>query len=344
MYGDILFFFEPAKSLLHESLRSGRLPLWSPWIFAGYPIAAEGQTAVFYPLSLLISWLLPSPAAINWLVISHLLIATVSMYALARLLGASLFAAWLAAMVFAFSGFLFAHIHHVSLLCAAAWLPLVVFFIERAWRGAVIPNAVLAALAWGLAALCGHPQMLFFISLVAIFWVAWRWLESRGERARAIAIIAVVFGLGFALGSVQLLMTAQLASLAPHGERGELSYITSFSLLPRHLFGLLSPNWEGTLAFDSYRGDAYHWEYVLYIGLIPLGLAVNRCDPQAGPGVDHPGDRRAGAGDGCGQPAVRAIALPARVLRLPRSGAVRGDLHFRGGAAGCTRVGMNSRS
>ena len=274
MFGDILFFFEPAKSLLHESLRSGRLPLWSPWIFCGYPVAAEGQIAAFYPLSLLISWLLPSPAASNWLVISHLLIAAVSMYALARLLGVSLFAAWLAAIVYAFSGFLFAHIHHVSLLCAAAWLPLVVFFVERAWRGAVTPNAVLAALAWGLAALCGHPQMLFFISLVAIFWVGWRWLESRRERGRAITIVSIVFGLGLALGAVQLLLTAQLALLAPHGEKGELSYITSFSLLPKHLFGLLSPNWEGTPAFSSYQGDPYYWEYVLYIGLIPLGLAL----------------------------------------------------------------------
>ncbi|MCJ7752672.1 MAG: hypothetical protein MUQ65_16565, partial [Armatimonadetes bacterium] len=61
VHSDICYFFEPAKAFMHESLRAGRLPLWSPYIFCGYPIAAEGQIAAFYPPSLLISWLLPSP-------------------------------------------------------------------------------------------------------------------------------------------------------------------------------------------------------------------------------------------------------------------------------------------
>jgi hypothetical protein len=115
VYGDIVFFFEPAKALLHDSLRAGRLPLWSPWIFAGYPIAAEGQIAAFYPVSLLVSWVLPSFGAVNWLVILHVMLAGVSMYLLARLLGASPFGAWLAGLVYGFSGFGLSHIHHISL-------------------------------------------------------------------------------------------------------------------------------------------------------------------------------------------------------------------------------------
>src|SRR4030042_4972112 len=71
VHADICYFFEPAKAFMHQSLRAGRLPLWSPYIFCGYPIAAEGQIAAFYPPSLLISWLLPSPGAINWLVVFH---------------------------------------------------------------------------------------------------------------------------------------------------------------------------------------------------------------------------------------------------------------------------------
>ena len=279
IHSDICFFFEPAKSLLHDALRAGRLPLWSPFIFGGYPIAAEGQIAAFHPLSLLISWLLPSPGAVNWLVISHLVIGAVSMYLLARALGAPPFAAWLAGFTFSFSGYLFAHIHHVSLLCAASLLPLVIYFIERAWRGSALPNSALAALAWAAAALCGHPQTLFHISLVVLFWVAWRWVQAHraqrpGQRARALTIGAVTLALGSALAAVQLLPTAQLAATAPHGEKGAWSYVTSFSLLPEHLFGLVAPNWQGTMAFGTYRGEPYYWEYVLYIGILPLALAV----------------------------------------------------------------------
>jgi len=279
IHSDLCYFFEPVKGLLHESVRAGRLPLWSPCIMCGYPMAAEGQIAAFYPISLLISCLLPSPGSINWLIIVHLLLAAVSMYLLTRLLGLRPFGSWVAGLTFSFSGYLLAHLHHLSLICAASWLPVVILFAERAWRGPLTPNAVLAALAWGACALCGHPQTLFHVSLLVIFWLGWRWLASQGlgrsrQLGRAAKTLALIFVLGAALAAVQLLLTKGLSASAPHGERGSLAYVTSFSLLPKHLFGLLSPNWQGTPAYNTYRGENYYWEYVLYIGLVPLGLAL----------------------------------------------------------------------
>jgi hypothetical protein len=279
VHSDICYQFEPYKKLLHEALRNGRLALWSPYMFCGYPIAAEGQISSFSPVSLLISWLLPSPAAINWLIITHLMIAGVSTYLLARLLGRKPFAAWLAAVVLSFSGYLFAHIHHVGLVCTGAWLPLVLLFVARAWRGPLTPNAALAALAIGAAALSGHPQTLFHIMLAVLLLVAWRLgqaVRDRSPRAyrRAALIIVLPFALGLGTAAVQLLLTADLSASAPHGETGKLSYVTSFSLLPIHLKGLLAPNWQGTPAYNTYEGDPYYWEFVLYIGLAPLLLAL----------------------------------------------------------------------
>ncbi len=282
-HSDILYFFEPAKSLMHEALRAGRLPLWSPYIFCGYPIAAEGQIAAFYPLGLLISWLLPSPVAINWLIISHLMLASIGMYLLSRDIGLMSFGAFLSAVIFSFSGYLLAHSHHVSLICAASWLPWVLLFVDRAWRGPLLSNVACAALAWGASALCGHPQTLFHISLLVVFWVIWRAVAAdqpvithkrAGRYTRAIGILVLVFALGCGLASVQLLMTSDLSKLAQHGDRGTLDYVTSFSLLPHHLIGLVAPNWQGTPADNSYRGERYYWEYVLYIGLVPLILAL----------------------------------------------------------------------
>jgi hypothetical protein len=153
-------------------------------------------------------------------------------------------------------------------------------FIERAWRGRLLSNAAWASLTWAASALAGHPQTTFYVSLTACFWVLWRLVlaqsaSSNGSPAsrRAAAILAIVFVLGGALAAVQLIFTAELAGAAPHGQSGDLRYITSFSLLPQHLLGLVAPNWQGTPASASYRGEPNYWEYVLYLGLVPLGLA-----------------------------------------------------------------------
>ncbi|MCJ7751941.1 MAG: YfhO family protein, partial [Armatimonadetes bacterium] len=95
-----------------------------------------------------------------------------------------------------------------------------------------------------------------------------------GVLRRGLALAALVLLLGLGLSAVQLLLTADLSATAPHGERGTLEYVTSFSLLPQHLIGLVLPNWRGTPAFNTYTGERYYWEYVLYIGLVPLLLAL----------------------------------------------------------------------
>ncbi len=279
IHSDICYFFEPAKAFMHEALRAGRLPLWSPYIFCGYPIAAEGQIAAFYPPSILVSWLLPSAAAINWLIVLHLALGGLSLYALARRLGITPFGAWLSGFVFSFSGYLFAHLHHISLICAAAWLPVVLLFVDRAWSRNLAVNGAFAGLAWGASCLCGHPQTVFHISLGVVFWIVWRASQSsvkdrRTALCRGVALTGMVFVLGAGIGAVQLLLTAELSALAPHGDVGTLEYVTSFSLLPYHLLGLIAPNWQGTIAFNTYRGERYYWEYVLYIGLVPLLLAL----------------------------------------------------------------------
>ena len=42
-----------------QELRQGRLPLWTPGVYMGYPLQAEGQAGVFSPVNLLLFVLLP---------------------------------------------------------------------------------------------------------------------------------------------------------------------------------------------------------------------------------------------------------------------------------------------
>jgi hypothetical protein len=286
---DICFFFEPAMALLRDALRHGRLPLWSPYIFGGYPVAAEGQTAVFYPPALLAAALLPPLSAVNWLILSHLMLMGGSMYLLLRAHRASLLAALWGAFVLCFSGFVFAHTQHTGLLCAFAWLPLVLYLAERGWRRGLLSGAAPAAITWGLCALCGHPQMTFHVTLalaLGVVWIARQEARSPGGRRRAFGraggFLAAILVLGLGLSAIQVLPTAALARADGYRRPTGLQYATSYSLLPRHLIGLILPNWQGTPADGSYQGEPYYWEYVAYLGILPLIVALVGCGTRRG--------------------------------------------------------------
>ena len=70
------------------SLRKGQLPLWNPYLFSGIPFVANPQPALFYPPTWL-ALLLPVTTALGWIIVLHVWLAAVGMYAWMRSEGAS---------------------------------------------------------------------------------------------------------------------------------------------------------------------------------------------------------------------------------------------------------------
>src|SRR5580700_12295893 len=50
-WGDIMLYFEPMQRFAAAELKSGRLPLWNPYLLCGQPFLGNPQMGVFYPLS-----------------------------------------------------------------------------------------------------------------------------------------------------------------------------------------------------------------------------------------------------------------------------------------------------
>ncbi|MCA9871513.1 MAG: hypothetical protein KC487_14190, partial [Anaerolineae bacterium] len=48
--GDAFAYFTPYRDFANQALRSGKLPLWNPFLFLGSPFLANPQSAVLYPL------------------------------------------------------------------------------------------------------------------------------------------------------------------------------------------------------------------------------------------------------------------------------------------------------
>ena len=73
---------------INRALGQGRLAFWNPYIFMGYPIFADPQARILYPVSLLLGLVDPKDA-LSLDVAIHFLIALVGMYLFLGSVGAS---------------------------------------------------------------------------------------------------------------------------------------------------------------------------------------------------------------------------------------------------------------
>jgi hypothetical protein len=116
--------FGPWREWSKQALWSGRLPLWNPHIFAGTSFMGNGQASILY-LPNIVYWLLPVPVAFVADAILHNVLLAFGGYVLARALGQSRTAAFLAATALALSGAVASHINvgHFTWHAARAYIP-----------------------------------------------------------------------------------------------------------------------------------------------------------------------------------------------------------------------------
>jgi hypothetical protein len=143
--------FLPWYSLIGERLRTGELPGWNPYTFAGAPLAADPSSGWMYLPTMFLFAAFPLGIAAQLYLLMHPLLAGLTTYLLGRNLRLAPLAALTAASAYAFSGFV-----QVNSVCCfqfagvACWLPLAVLGVEMAvQRG----DAVGRLSGWSLAGL-----------------------------------------------------------------------------------------------------------------------------------------------------------------------------------------------
>ena len=264
--------------------REGSAPLWNPWIMLGMPFLGEGQAAVFHPLSALFIFL-PTGAALNWLIALSFLLTGLFFYGYLRALALGREAALFGALTWSFSSAMISRIYagHISILLSLISIPLVLMLWERyraarrvGWLGGI-------ALAYGAMILGGHPQTLYIFSLFFGVYVLAQAVQGCGGRsetlgvARAVALLGLFIVIGIGLGAIQLLPSADFARES-FRQKSSLEYAGAFSFAPENFLTLLCPRFFGSTngvgSADQYWGRNYLWEMWIYIGILPLVLAV----------------------------------------------------------------------
>ncbi|RLD09066.1 MAG: hypothetical protein DRI65_00160 [Chloroflexota bacterium] len=276
--------FVPWWDFSWRSILTGQLPLWNPLAGMGAPLAANYQSALFYPPTWIyfivymiggVTWM---ARAISLVVSGHLIWSGLGTAFLLRELKADKFGQTLGGLAFSLSGYLVARAGFLSINAAVAWVPWLMLCLYRlAKKGSGSLPKLVAVLAMLL--LAGHAQTAWIAILAGGGWVIfWAVKEAEGRvisnLVRALAGYAGAGVLGVGLCAIQLLPTAEYLLLSQRASEYGYTTAMTYSFWPWRFLTYLLPDLFGNPAKNIYWGYGNFWEDAVYIGLLPIVLAV----------------------------------------------------------------------
>lgn len=275
---DGVIFNIPVRAAVANLIHAGYLPLWNPYIFCGMPLFGAAQAGVLFPLN----WfylIFSLPVATNLMMLSTYMVAALGAYLYARRSGSSLAGAALTSVVWQWSGFLIGQIGHTNITQSAALLPWILWAVDGYGESGKRRRGVLLAALVAVQLFAGHQQTAVYALLVASAYAVVMWRAGHSSSAPRSAYLwsLVLIAAGLALAAVQILPTLELLR---NSLRADASYdfFSSFSMPRRFLWTFLAPyvvgGGDGHLFRAPYVGPAYYAEYVGYVGLGTIALAL----------------------------------------------------------------------
>ncbi len=269
---DVVRQIYPRRWIANQIIAQGAWPLWNPTILTGTPLLADGQVALFYPLSL-VFLLVPLPYAFGLYTLVNVALAGIGCYAFARTIRLGVGASMVVGLCFMYSGFFLSWLQFPEFSGATAMLPWCFWAVARAcekprWGRWLVAAAVLAL------PLVTQIQIAFYAYVAAGCYVLARMAGATTWRARGRIFagwcMAVVLAL--ALGAVQVL--PQIA-LSAEGQRSDIgSGLGSADFYFMALLRLIFPLAGGTPRTEPLAwGPSVLQVPQAYAGILPLILA-----------------------------------------------------------------------
>ena len=278
---DLSLQHEPFFLFAATRLSHGVIPWWNRAAMLGVPFLADPITALFYPPN----WLAlvhPSGTTLTALIALHLWTAGVFTTLWIRERTGNLSVALFAGLIFANTGFLAAHAGagHYTMLCAIAWLPGILWQLEKTFTSSDSHHLTTALWLLTLQFLAGHPQITALtLAAAAIYIPANRHRMPKLNLrivlpALLIAILTISGPLTLAFELTQ--QSARAVDITPE-------FIARDHLPLKYLLTLFLPNFWGGLFGTPHQNPGIFHEIFNYIGivalfLLPFGFAGRRKD------------------------------------------------------------------
>jgi membrane protein YfhO len=240
---DVSTFHYPLKKLVTEAYARGEWPLWNPYIQMGQPLLANPNCMAVYPGQLLFQFL-SFETAFELHFVIHCMLAGMGAFCLARILGLSLQAALLSAIIYNFSGLTLSAVNLFNILPVVAFLPWLTTALLWLVSRPSVARGCFTALLLGSFFLLLEPlstlaTALFVFVLVGAFVCRSGRVNSSWLRLLRMTLLVLLAAISIA--AIQIVPTLELVQLS--GRKGGLglSEATFWSLHPVQLFQAVSP-------------------------------------------------------------------------------------------------------
>ena len=279
--GDLTKGFIPLAYYLNEALKAGRIPLWLPEIFSGFPYVADGEGGFFYPLNLLLHYFFPFITALNIYTFLTFLIMGFSTFYFLRNLKLSKEAALVGSLSFIFAGGMVARITHLLFLNSVAFLPLNFFLTQKFFQKRNPLYLLLIGIFLSFQILNFSPPttLVCFIGLGLFFLFKTLTNSSNSkELLTNLAALFFVFILAGALSAIQIVPTLEVISLSRRGGGIGEGEAKEFAFHLEELLYFLRPTPFGNFSQGTYQapreGFVFFWENNAYIGILGFILGA----------------------------------------------------------------------
>lgn len=244
----------PWRFLAIDLLKKGQFPSWNPYSFSGYPLAANLQSAAFYPLNF-IYWLTDFSHAWSWQIVLQTVLGGIFMAVFLKNLKLSPIAVALGTIAWVGSGFWISWLETNVVIQTVLWLPLLLLAIDKNWW---------PLLVFGLTSsfLAGHLQIFFYVALTAIAYGRHKFFPVAG-----------CFLIFAALTFFQWKPALDFILLSARNIDQSVWQKPDWFIPWQNLAQFLSPDYFGNPATGNYFGVWNYGEFIGYIGIVPLIFA-----------------------------------------------------------------------
>lgn len=275
---DVVRQLFPWRNLAVEMFKNGQIPLWNPYAFSGYPLLANVQSAVFYPLNILF-FIFDSKVAWIIYVLSQPIFAFMFMYLFIRSLSLSKYAALFCGLSFGFIGYMATWFEWGVVGHSALWLPLILFGITKYFKNKSPTFLTISSIGLTCSLLAGHIQTTTYVGIVAISYYTFCAFSKENNFIKGFkAFLAGGWFIPLAIGisCIQILPSLELLQLSTRDVPQSLEIFHRFQLPFSRLLTIFAPDFFGNPGVGNAWKDNYA-EFMAYFGIVTLVFAVIGC-------------------------------------------------------------------